>query len=77
MLCTGDPASHIVQSLLADGGAGLSLVVGGGETPHKLGQEVASAVQTLADVVHVSSASVFAFPVLSLLDALLVHTYEY
>ena len=55
--------SYMVASLVADGGAGVAIVVGGGETPQKTAQEVTSAVQTLADLVHVSSASVFSFPV--------------
>ena len=59
----GDPISHIVRSVVADGGAGVGMVVGGGQTPHKAGQEVASAVQALADLVHVSSATVLSFPV--------------
>jgi hypothetical protein len=59
----GDPVWYIVQSIVADGGTGMAMVVGGGETPHKGGQEVASAVQALADLVHVSSASVLSFPV--------------
>jgi hypothetical protein len=59
----GDAVSHMVQALVADGGAGLTVQVGGGETPHKAGQEIASAVQALGDLVHVSSASVYAFPV--------------
>ena len=29
----GDPISHIVRSVVADGGAGVGMVVGGGETP--------------------------------------------
>ena len=60
---SGDALSHVVASLVADGGAGVAIVVGGGETPQKTAQEVTSAVQTLADLVHVSSATVFPFPV--------------
>ena len=48
----------MMQSVVADGGSGVTMVVGGGATPHKGGQEVGSAVQALADVVHVSSTSV-------------------